>query len=132
MSRATVDLAASFRRLREQGFAARFYAELLQADPRIQPLFRHTDFRRQRELFEHGVLMAIDYAHGGALGGLALKRLATLHGPSGLAIPVDLFAVWRRIFLEVGGALDPQWSPELAAAWERALDAALSCMAAGA
>ncbi len=124
-----VDLAASFRRLRERGFAARFYSELLSADPRIKQLFQHTDFNRQRELFEHGVLMAIDNARGGALGGLALRRLAVLHGPTGLAIPTDLFAVWLITFLKVGAALDPEWTPDHREAWKAALDQAISCMA---
>ena len=126
-----IDLAASFRRLRERSFAARFYAELLKADPRIEGFFRHTNFGRQRELFEHGVLMAIDYASGGALGGLALKRLAVLHGPSRLAVPVDLYTIWIRVFLTVGETLDPEWTPGLRDAWQVALERATSMMTTG-
>ncbi|UJR81214.1 globin domain-containing protein [Sandaracinus amylolyticus] len=118
----------SFRRLRERGFAHHFYERLFAADRRVPRLFARTDIARQRDLLEHGVSMLLAHRRGSALGEIAMRRLARLHGPGELDIGHDLFVIWLRVFLEVAGELDPEWTPELAAAWHSELGASISEM----
>ncbi|AKF06160.1 hypothetical protein [Sandaracinus amylolyticus] len=118
----------SFRRLRERGFAHRFYEQLFVADRRVPRLFAGTDLARQRDLLEHGISMLLAYQRGSALGEIAMRRLALLHGPRGLDIDHDLYAIWLRVFLDVAGELDPEWTPELAAAWHAQLGASIAEM----
>src|SRR5688500_18592300 len=115
----------SFRRLRERRFADRFYEQLFAADRRVPRLFAGTDLARQRELLEHGISMLLAHRRGSALGEMAMRRLARMHGPSGLRIDHDLYAIWLRVFLDVAGEVDPEWTPELAASWHDELSASI-------
>lgn len=106
----------------------RFYGAFLASDPRVPALFARTDFARQRELFEHGIFMLLDFRRGGTLGALAIQRLGELHGPRGLRVPGDLWATWIRCFVETAAEMDPEWTGDLASAWRVALDESLAKM----
>lgn len=62
------EVTRSFNRVRNDGLAERFYEIFLEADPRIRPMFKNTDFKRQRDLLIHAIVMLIEYADGKPLG----------------------------------------------------------------
>jgi hemoglobin-like flavoprotein len=114
-------VSESYARVRGTDFAQQFYDRFLRADEEVRRRFAETDFARQRELFLHGVFALIDYSRGRVTGELAVRRLAKMHGPSGLDIPLRLYDLWVQTLLETLREQDPEWSPELGGAWRAVL-----------
>lgn len=114
-------VSESYARVRGTGFAQQFYDRFLETDGEVRRRFAETDFERQRELFLHGVFALIDYARGSVTGQLAVRRLAKMHGPGELDIPLRLYDLWVQTLLETLSDRDPEWSPKLAAAWRAVL-----------
>ena len=69
----------SFRRIRGDRLVDRFYELFLHSDERIRAMFAETDFARQKQMLQHGILMLLGHSRGDAIGGLALKRLGQRH-----------------------------------------------------
>jgi len=111
----------SFGRVYGHRLSERFYEILLNADPRINALFQHTDFARQRELFLHGLISLLDYAEGKASGQMAINRLGELHSRRRMNIAPEMFIVWVDCLMKTMAELDPQFSPQLEADWRRTL-----------
>lgn len=116
------DSLASLRRLRETQFARRFYDRLLTADREIARAFASTDFDRQAELFEHGLMMLLEYARGSAVGKMAMERLGEMHGPRRLDISPRLYAIWIDCVIEAARELDPSWDESLEVTWRADLE----------
>ncbi len=111
----------SFQRVHDKGLAHRFYDIFLDADPRIKPLFKDTDFARQKELFMHGLLMLLEYDEGRETGKMALHRLGELHSRKKMNIAPEMFAIWVNCLMKTLTELDPEFSPELETQWRHAL-----------
>ena len=121
----------SIRRLREAGFSRRFYEIFLASDARVAKLFRHTDFARQNELFEHGVQMLLEAARGSAMGRLALERLGRMHGPQGkVPVTADMYAIWVDAFVRAARECDPLWDDALEAEWKHGFEVGIRPMRA--
>lgn len=101
--------------------AERFYARLLNADPRISQLFARTDFARQRDLFLRGICSLLDFSDGKAAGRLAIERLGELHSRKRMNIAPEMFVIWVDCLMATLAELDPQFSPELEQRWRQAL-----------
>lgn len=56
------EVRKSFYRICNNGLGEKFYEKFLDANPRIRPLFKNTDFTRQKELIVHAIMMLIEYA----------------------------------------------------------------------
>ena len=111
----------SFSRVYGHRLPERFYEIFLAADPRIRPLFAHTDFARQKELFLHGLVSLLDFAEGKASGQMAIKRLGELHSRRRMNIAPEMFVIWVDCLMKTLAELDPQFSPQLEANWRRTL-----------
>ena len=122
------EVMKSFNRVRGMGLAERFYKALLDADPRMKTLFQHTDFKRQRELFIHGVLMLIEYADGKPLGEMAIRRLGELHSRKRINVTPDLYPIWVNCLMEALERLDPEFSPALDRQWRETLQKGIDVM----
>ncbi len=114
-------VVASYSRVRGASLAEAFYDRFLRADEEARARFAHTDFDRQRDLFLHGLFALIDYARDGAMGRLAVRRLAKTHGGAGLNIPERLYDVWIDTLIETLAEVDQEWSEELSSAWSAVL-----------
>jgi hemoglobin-like flavoprotein len=111
----------SFGRVYGHRLSERFYEILLAADPRIEQLFAHTDFARQKELFLHGLVSLLDYAEGKASGQMAIKRLGELHSRRRMNIAPEMFIVWVDSLMKTLAELDPQFTSQLEGEWRRTL-----------
>ena len=123
-----IEVMQSFNRVRSNGLAELFYEILLKADPRIRTLFKNTDFKRQRDLLIHAVVMLIDYADGKPLGEMAIKRLGELHSRKKMNVTPDLYPIWVDAMIEALAKLDPEFSPELEKQWRRVMQKGIAIM----
>ncbi|HSG04920.1 MAG TPA: globin, partial [Nitrospiria bacterium] len=109
------DVMDSFRRAQGSRFAETFYKIFLDSDPRFRPMFKNTDFNRQRQLLLHGVHMLLDYAAGNAIGKMAIERLGTLHSRKKMNITEDMYPIWVDCLMKTLRTTDPEFSPKLEA-----------------
>jgi hemoglobin-like flavoprotein len=122
------EVMESFHRVCNKEFAGRFYDIFLDADPRIKPLFKHTDFERQSELLLHGIFVLLEYAEGKAVGELAIQRLGELHSRKRMDVTPDMYPIWVNCLIKTLAETDPRFSPELETKWRKALKKGIDIM----
>lgn len=122
------EVMKSFNRVRSNGLAERFYETLLERDPRIKVLFKDTDFKRQKELLIHAIVMLIDYADGKPLGEMAIKRLGELHSRKRMNITPDLYSIWVDAMIDSLAVLDTGFSPEIEQRWREVMQKGIEVM----
>jgi hemoglobin-like flavoprotein len=122
------DLMKSYFRIRESGLADRFYEIFLDADPRIRPLFKNTDFKRQKELLIEALFVILQYAEGKSVGELAIERLGDTHSRKRMNIPPDLYPIWLKCMIQSLSEKDPEFSPVLELEWRSAIQKAVAIM----
>lgn len=122
------EVMQSFNRVRNDGLAERFYEILLEADPRIRPLFKNTDFKRQRDLLIHAIVMLIEYAEGKPLGEMAIRRLGELHSRRKMNVTPDLYPIWADAMIDALAQLDPEFSPDLEQKWRNVMQKGIAMM----
>lgn len=119
----------SYRRVRGAELSSRFYDALLASHPDIRRSFAKTDFARQHDLFQHGLLMLLEFAQGSSVGRMAMHRLGEMHGPGHLDVAPHLYEHWIRCLVETVAALDPRWSDELEREWREDLRRGIDLLA---
>lgn len=107
----------------------RFYEKFLASDPRIPGKFAHTDFKRQKELLNHSIHLAIMYASGDPVGRNGLLRIRESHGRTKLDISRDLYSSWKDCFVQAIAELDPKFSDECRDDWDHVLQKAIDFVA---
>jgi hemoglobin-like flavoprotein len=107
----------SFARARRNELGPKFYDTLLGASSEIAARFAHTDLKRQVQLFEHGVLMLLQFGRGDAVGQMALERLGRLHSRAQLDIHPDLYTPWLSCLVHVVSQVDPEFDDDLREQW---------------
>ena len=118
----------SFHRARKRELAERFYEIFLDADPRFRPMFKHTDFTRQKELLTHSIMMLLEYSDGKATGKMAIDRLAELHSRKRMNIEEDMYPIWMDCLMKAVAKTDPQFSPDLEKKWRNSLQKGITVM----
>jgi hemoglobin-like flavoprotein len=114
----------SYRRCRLAGtFVDDFYRELWGMSPEVAAYFRNTDMATQTRMLDGGVRYLILYFHDPSpITAATVHQLAEKHSRSQLGIPPQLHALWLEALVKTVGDLDPQFSPELAAAWRTVME----------
>jgi len=118
----------SFYRARNSGVAEKFYSIFLDADPRIRPLFKNTDFEKQKGLLLHGIFVLLQFADGKAVGELAVDRLGESHSRKKMNIMPDMYPIWVDCLMKTMAEKDPKFSPALEAKWRVALQKGIDVM----
>lgn len=97
-------------------FLDRFYEIFLAASPKVREKFAGTDFVRQKEALRR----SLDAMYLAARDGPErhLSRLAERHSKRDLIIGAELYDLWLDSLLAAVKACDPDFSPEVAKAWE--------------
>lgn len=122
------EVMRSFNRVRNDGLAERFYEIFLEADPRLKPLFKNTDFKRQRDLLIHAIVMLIEYADGKPLGEMAIRRLGELHSRRKMNVTPDLYPIWVDAMVGALAELDSEFSPDLEQQWRNVMQKGIAVM----
>jgi hemoglobin-like flavoprotein len=117
------DLQQSYGRcLRAKGFIERFYDIFLASHPDIAPMFRNTDFQKQRLALRRGISIAISHAAGGSLVKQSMEHMADVHSRRGHApVPPKYYVHWVDSLLQAIAELDPEFSPALGARWRKGM-----------
>ena len=111
---------ASFNRCRASaGFLEDFYQRFVASSEEVRAKFANTDMKQQVRSVEDS-LYVIAVAVQGEQGSLArgdLPRIAARHGRKDLDIRPGLYDLWLECLIEAVRSHDPQFSPEIEAAW---------------
>jgi len=119
-SKAMSDRAkASYERCcAEPDFIPSFYRNFFAACPDVKPLFAKTDFRRQHNLLRHALSLLLLFPNKPeAEARSLLRRVAERHGRKDLAIDPSFYAPFVDTLVTTVKQHDPEFSPEIEAAW---------------
>jgi len=105
-----------------EGFLDLFYETFLASSPKVKEKFAKTDFVHQKRALRaslHMMLLAAEDENSGPER--YLGELARLHSKGTLDIGAELYDLWLDSLLRTVGECDPQFSPEIEAAWEEVM-----------
>jgi hemoglobin-like flavoprotein len=120
---------ASYSRcLESPDFLGSFYQEFFKTCPDARALFSHTDFDRQTRLLQHAIGLLIAFPNEPVDGPSVLDRLAAKHGPKGLNIQPSWYPLFLDSLVRTVARHDPEFSTEIAQAWQDALTPGIDYM----
>ena len=128
---ATYDLAkASYNRCcAVPEFFPSFYRNFFATTPEVTPLFARTDFRRQHNLLRHALSLLLIYPKKPeAEARSLLRRVAERHSRSDLAIDPSLYGPFVDALIMTIQEHDPDFSPEIEAAWRTTVEQGVQYM----
>lgn len=102
-----------------------FYELFLMSDPRIPPMFKNTDFSRQRELLRHSLNQALLFAEGSPVGKKDLALIRKSHSKKQLNVHPSLYPYWIESFLQTVEKMDYKLTLEVKENWRKALSIAV-------
>lgn len=114
------------RCLRDPDFFAVLYEELLASDPRIPPMFEHTEFPRQHRLLQHGLGLMLSYARSPDED--LLERIAARHSREGIDVPPEMYDHFVSSLMAAIQRTDPKFDDDVRAAWVEAATPGLDFM----
>jgi hemoglobin-like flavoprotein len=107
---------------REPRFFDRFYERFLDASPKVRERFAQTDFVRQKRALRGSLWMMLLAAEDETNGPERyLRSLADLHSSRQLDIGAELYDLWLDCLLDTVAECDPEYNPEVHAAWEQVM-----------
>ncbi|MGI9203151.1 MAG: globin [Woeseiaceae bacterium] len=113
--------------LESGGFFDAFYQRFVASSPSIAEKFQYTDMARQREMLrvslDHMVYFAIDKEETAEI-----SRVASAHANTAADVPAHLYEIWLDSLLATVSEFDPQFDPEIEAAWRSALAPSIDYM----
>ena len=122
-SAAAVFRASLHRCLAAPGFFESFYGSFIGASEEVKEKFKNTDMKRQSRMLEDSLFVLAVAAQGGedSPARSALPDLARKHSREGQEIRPELYDLWLEALLETAKIHDPDFSPEVEAAWRETL-----------
>jgi hemoglobin-like flavoprotein len=115
---------ASLRRcLADAGFLREFYDHFMDSSPEVRDKFRNTEFPRQtRVLADSLYIMAVaSESKADAIAWRELDRLAERHSRHQLDVRPEFYETWLECLIKAAREFDPDFSPEIEAAWRSTL-----------
>jgi hemoglobin-like flavoprotein len=104
------------------GFLARFYELFMASSEEVRARFANTDFERQKRALRASLhIMALAAEDPARDPHRYLKDLAVSHGRHGLDIGSRFYDLWLDSLLAAVKEFDPEFSPEVARAWEEVM-----------
>jgi hemoglobin-like flavoprotein len=107
-------------------FFPTFYQLFLDSDSRVPPMFAATEFDRQNRLLKHGLGLLIIYAK--RPNPALLERIATRHGRTEIDAAPELYETFAACLIKALEKHDPEFTPEVADAWRRAVEPGIAFM----
>ena len=126
-------LLASLKRcLGMPGFMDSFHQSFVSSSEEVREKFRNTDLQRQARMLSDS-LYVLAVAVQGQTGSPArgeLPRLAERHSRKDLDIRPPLYDHWLACLIDTARGHDPQFTPEIEAAWRATLAVGIAYMKA--
>jgi hemoglobin-like flavoprotein len=107
-----------------------FYDRFLGSSDEVREKFKDTDIHAQKRVLADS-LFALAVALQGnkeSRSWRELDRVARRHGRADQDIRPELYELWQRYLIEAAALHDPQYSPEIEAAWRAALGEGVAFM----
>ena len=124
---ATVE-ASYDRCLENDGFFDTFYEKFLAKSDEIPPLFKDTDFRKQKQMIRMSVRMLVRLGAGEEPTKLAIRKLGESHSRRQHNIRPELYALWLDALCESIAQHDPKYTPELEQLWRDTMEPGIESM----
>ncbi|MFB2921391.1 globin domain-containing protein [Aerosakkonema funiforme] len=126
-------LEQSFQRIKPHAeeFAASFYENLFAANPRVKPLFAHSDIKKQQGKLLSALVLVVESLRKPEVLKEVLKDLGSRHVSYG-AIPKYYPLVGAVLLATFEQYLQEDWTPEVKQAWVDAYSAIAALMFEGA
>jgi len=102
-------------------FLDRFYEIFVGSHPAIAPMFRNTDFAKQKQLLRTGITMVLMHGEGNKVGTQGLDRIAQSHSRTKLNIEPSLYPNWVESLIKAIKECDPQCNKQLEEDWRAML-----------
>jgi hemoglobin-like flavoprotein len=112
-------------------FLGSFYDSFMASSEEVREKFRDTDFERQTRMLAdslYALAVAAQARREGSPGWADMPRLAARHGHADLDIRPGLYDNWLDCLIETARQHDPEFSPELEAAWRETLGVGIEYM----
>jgi hemoglobin-like flavoprotein len=110
-------------------FFASFYRNFFTTRPDVKPLFAKTDFRRQHNLLRHALSLLLIYPNKPeAEARSLLRRVAERHSRTDLAIDPALYEPFVDALIVTVQQYDPDFSPQIEAAWRTTVEQGVEYM----
>jgi hemoglobin-like flavoprotein len=101
------------------GFFETLYQRLLGSSSDIPPMFSQTDFERQHKVLQHGLGVLLIYAK--RRNPALLERIAARHSRSDVNVAPELYPFFEQSLIAAVRQHDPEYAPEVEAAWRAAV-----------
>jgi hemoglobin-like flavoprotein len=112
-------------------FLAGFYDNFFAACPDAKPLFAKTDFARQTRLLRDAIgllLIAPFFSTGADAGPTVLSKMAERHSRRHLNIEPRFYPPFVEALITTVREFDPEFSPDVEAAWRAAISTGVAYM----
>jgi len=113
----------------EPRFLDIFYDRFLASSPKVKEKFANTDFAKQKRLLRASFYLIVLAAEDPDKGPERyLQYLAERHSAKNLNVGSELYDLWLDSLLETVEECDPEYSPEVAQAWEQMMEIGIDYM----
>ena len=119
------------RALTAPTFLTRFYETLIACSPEIADKFSNTDLKKQYELLEHSLAMALLFPDDNIVAKQVVNKIRESHNKHNLNIAPGLYADWLDSLMKVLHEVDPEFTTELEQQWRTFLKIAIDHIKAG-
>ena len=128
----TTAARASFERIAAlQNFFPEFYQRFFARCPEARAMFARTNFEHQHRLLKHAISLLLIYPGHRSDPGQEpnlLTRVAERHGRNDLRVPGEMYTPFVEALLDNVRHFDPQYTPEVDAAWRATLASGVEYM----
>ena len=113
---------ASFQRCcRARDFFVCFYRHFFRVCPDAEPMFAHTDFKRQHKLLQHAIGLLLNYPRQQEDDPNILRRVAERHSRRDLDIAPSMYGPFVDALMETVREHDAECDAATEEAWRRTL-----------
>lgn len=99
----------------------RFYKIFTASNPKIAMKFKNTDMKKQKDLLQHGIILANMFYNDNPVGKNGIKRIRETHSQSRLDINPSLYTIWLDSFIKTVSEFDPKFDEEIEKEWRKVL-----------
>lgn len=111
-------------------FLDAFYRRFLASSPEVAEKFKHTDFARQKLALKGSLWIMMMADQQQEIWRSHIEQIARRHSRSELDIRPELYDLWLDCLMQTVAEFDPQFGPEVEAAWREILGRGIALMKA--